>query len=37
MSPAERAAVNYDHPDALEAPLLVEHVRALPTRSPSTC
>jgi uridine kinase len=29
MTPAERAGVNYDHPDALETPLLVEHVRAL--------
>ena len=29
MSPEERARVNYDHPDALETPLLVEHVKAL--------
>ena len=29
LSPAERATVNYDHPDALETPLLVEDVRAL--------
>ena len=29
MSPAERSAVNYDHPDALETSLLVGHVRAL--------
>jgi uridine kinase len=29
ISPAERARINYDHPDALETPLLVEHVRAL--------
>lgn len=29
MSPEERARVNYDHPDALETPLLVEHVEAL--------
>ena len=29
MSPAERARVNYDHPDALETSLLVEHVGAL--------
>src|SRR5512145_1549712 len=29
MSPAERAALNYDHPDSLETSLLVEHVRAL--------
>ena len=26
---AERASINYDHPDALETPLLVEHVRTL--------
>ena len=25
----ERKAINYDHPDALETDLLVEHVRAL--------
>ncbi len=29
MSPAERSAVNYDHPDALETSLLVGHVRTL--------
>jgi uridine kinase len=29
LTPAERAAVNYDHPDALETPLLVRHARAL--------
>jgi uridine kinase len=29
MTPEERARVNYDHPDALETPLLVEHVKAL--------
>jgi uridine kinase len=29
MTPAERAAVNYDHPDALETGLFVEHVKAL--------
>ena len=29
ISPAERARINYDHPDALETSLLVEHVRAL--------
>jgi uridine kinase len=29
MSPAERSAVNYDHPDALETSLLVDHVRTL--------
>jgi uridine kinase len=29
MSPAERAQVNYDHPDSLETPLLVEHVKQL--------
>jgi uridine kinase len=34
MPPAERAAVNYDHPDALETALLAEHVRALLDGSP---
>lgn len=29
ISLAERAKVNYDHPDALETSLLVEHLRAL--------
>jgi uridine kinase len=29
MSDAERAAVNYDHPDALDTALLVDHARAL--------
>jgi len=29
LSPTERAQVNYDHPDALETSLLVEHVRSL--------
>jgi uridine kinase len=29
MPPGDRARVNYDHPDALETPLLVEHVGAL--------
>jgi uridine kinase len=29
ISPAERAHINYDHPDALETPLLVDHVRGL--------
>jgi uridine kinase len=29
IPPAERALVNYDHPDALETALLVEHLRAL--------
>lgn len=29
LSPAQRAAVNYDHPDALETELLIEHLRAL--------
>ena len=30
----ERAALNYDHPDALETDLLVEHVRALKAWQP---
>lgn len=29
LPPAERARVNFDHPDALETELLVEHVRHL--------
>ena len=29
LSPKERRAINYDHPDALETSLLVEHLRAL--------
>jgi uridine kinase len=29
MSPEERSRVNYDHPDALETPLLVEHIDTL--------
>ena len=29
IPPAERAGINYDHPDALETSLLVEHLRAL--------
>ena len=29
LAPEERAQVNYDHPDALETSLLVDHVRAL--------
>jgi len=29
LSDEERAAINYDHPDALETDLLVEHIQAL--------
>jgi uridine kinase len=29
LSPDERAQLNFDHPDALESALLVEHLRAL--------
>lgn len=29
LSPEQRAAVNYDHPDSLETSLLVEHLRLL--------
>jgi uridine kinase len=29
IPPGERARINYDHPDALETPLLVEHVGRL--------
>jgi len=31
---AEREGINYDHPDALETPLLVEHLRALQNGQP---
>jgi uridine kinase len=29
LPPDQRAEVNYDHPDSLDGPLLVEHLRAL--------
>lgn len=29
LPPTERAAINYDHPDALETELLIEHLEAL--------
>ena len=29
LSPGERSALNYDHPDALDSELLAEHLRAL--------
>ena len=29
LTPAQRVQTNYDHPDSLETPLLVEHVQAL--------
>ena len=29
LTPDERAGINFDHPDALETPLLVEHLDAL--------
>jgi uridine kinase len=34
MTTAERHAVNYDHPDAFDWPLLVQHVRALRSGEP---
>jgi uridine kinase len=34
LAPQERARVNYDHPDALETPLLVEHLRLLQAGQP---
>lgn len=34
IPPAERERINYDHPDALETSLLVEHVRALQNGQP---
>ncbi len=29
LPPAERAGMNYDHPDSLDTPLLIQHLRAL--------
>jgi len=34
LSPEERAALNFDHPDAIDEALLVEHVRALKAGGP---
>ncbi|HUS66291.1 MAG TPA: uridine kinase [Kofleriaceae bacterium] len=34
LSPDQRAALNYDHPDALESELLAEHLRLLRTGHP---
>ncbi|MCB0158287.1 MAG: uridine kinase [Caldilineaceae bacterium] len=34
LSRAERAKVNYDHPDSLETPLMVEHLRQLRAGQP---
>jgi uridine kinase len=34
LLPRDRALVNYDHPDALETPLLVEHLKKLVSGSP---
>ena len=34
LSPAERAQINYDHPDSLETELLVQHVQQLKARQP---
>ncbi|MEZ4557033.1 MAG: uridine kinase [Caldilineaceae bacterium] len=34
LSRAERAKVNYDHPDSLETPLMVEHLRTLRAGQP---
>ena len=36
LSPEERAAINYDHPDALEMDLLCEHLDALHAGQPVT-
>ncbi|MEO5509188.1 MAG: uridine kinase [Longimicrobiales bacterium] len=35
LSPAERQAVNYDHPDALDTDLLVDHLSALRNGQPA--
>ncbi|NWF68710.1 MAG: uridine kinase [Chloroflexi bacterium] len=29
LSPEERAKVNFDHPDSLDTPLMIEHIKAL--------
>ena len=34
LSPDQRAALNYDHPDALESELLADHLRLLRTGQP---
>jgi len=34
LAPLDRAAVNYDHPDALETSLLIEHLKALQSGVP---
>jgi len=34
LSPAERDKLNFDHPDAVEMPLLIEHVRRLRAGEP---
>jgi uridine kinase len=35
LLPSERAAVNYDHPDALETTLLIDHLEALRQGQPA--
>ena len=35
LSPEERQSINYDHPDALETELLVEHLQALRAGEPA--
>jgi uridine kinase len=34
LPPEERTRINYDHPDALETPLLVKHLKALQAGQP---
>ncbi|MGE5124188.1 MAG: uridine kinase [Acidobacteriaceae bacterium] len=34
LSPAQRALINFDHPDSLETSLLVEHIRQLKNYQP---
>jgi uridine kinase len=29
LTPAQRSAINYDHPDSLETPLLIQHIKQL--------
>ncbi len=37
VAPQDRLKINYDHPDALETSLLVEHLRELRTGRPIEC
>ena len=34
LGPAQRALINFDHPDSLETSLLIEHIKGLKNRQP---